>query len=97
MFVLKFILKLVLIPIWLILLIIWLPVHLAVCICGMFHGLGKLFFGALAILAIVLGMWQNAVIFVSVIAVTFLVVIAGAMIEVVLDEARHQVGKVITA
>lgn len=97
MFVLKFILKLVLIPVWLVLFMIWLPVHLAVCISGMFHGLGKLFFGALAILAIVLGMWQNAVIFASAIAVTFLVVIAGAMIDVVLEEARNQVGKAITA
>lgn len=95
MFVLKYIAKLVLIPVWLMLLIIWLPVHLAVGICGMFHGLGRLLLGGLAILAVVLGMWQNAMLFIAFIVGTFLVVLAGTIVEVILEEARHGIGAVI--
>lgn len=95
MLVLKFILKLVLIPVWLILFIIWLPVHLAVCISGLFHGLGKLFFGALAILAIILGMWGNVVVFSVFVIGSFIVVLAGTLIEVAIEESRRQIGNFI--
>lgn len=95
MFILKFIVKLILIPVWMVLLIIWLPVHLAVCISGMFHGLGKLFFGMLAVLAIALGMWENAMVFSAFIAGTFIIVLAGAVLEVLLEEARHGIGSII--
>lgn len=97
MFILKFIVKLMLIPVWLVLLMIWLPVHLAVGICSMFHGLGKLFFGALAILAIALRMWENAMVFGAFIAGTFIIVLGGTVLEVLLEEARHGIGSVITA
>ena len=89
MFVLKFIAKLMLIPVWLLLFMIWLLVHLAVCICGMFHGLGKLFFGGLAIMAVVLGMWENAMLFTAFIIGTFIVVLAGTVLEVLLDETKR--------
>lgn len=97
MFVLKFIVKIVLILVWFMLLIIWLPVHLAVGICGMFHGLGKLFFGGLAILAFVLGMWQNTLIFMVVTFLSFMLVIAGTIADVFLDEMRTVIGQLITA
>lgn len=92
MFILKFITKLILVPVWFMLLTIWIPVHLAVSIFGAFHGLGKLFFGGLAILAITLGMWQNAMLFSVLVAVTFIIVLVATLFEALLEEAKTCVG-----
>lgn len=97
MFVLRLVGKILLVPVWLLLAACWLPVHLLVCICGLCHGIGKLFFGALVILAALLGMWQNVIIFSVFIGCTFLVVFAGAFLEMLVEEARRGVGSLILA
>jgi len=97
MFILKYIAKLVLVPVWIMLFTIWLPVHLVACICGMFHGLGKLFFGGLAIISIILGMWQNTLAFTVFIFLSFMVVLAGTIADVLLEEMRTVVGQFIIA
>ena len=95
MFVLKLIGKILLLPVWVILAVTWLVVHLAVSIFSIFHGFWKLFFTVFIILAIGFGMWQNAFIFICAIAATFLIVFVGAIIDALLEAARRQVGGLI--
>ena len=89
----KLLLKLFLLPVWVILGITWLAVHILVSIFNIFHGLWKLFFTLIAILAVAFGMYQNAIISVITIAVTFLILIAGTAIEVFLEYATRKIGR----
>ena len=68
-----------------------------VSIFSIFHGFWKVFFTLITILAIAFGMYQNALIFVGVIAVTFVILIAGAAVDLLLEEARKRIGRVIIA
>ena len=43
------------------------------------------------------GMYQNALIFSGAIAVTFVILVAGAAVDVLLEEARIGIGRVILA
>lgn len=97
MFVLRLIGKILLLPVWVILAITWLVVHIVVGIFSIFHGLWKVFFTLFAILAIAFGMYQNALIFVGAIAFTFAILIAGAAVDVLLEQARRGIGRVILA
>ena len=95
MLVLKLIGKILLLPVWVILAITWLVVHVLVSIFSVFHGFWKVFFTLFTILAIAFGMYQNALIFAGAIAVTFLILFAGASIDLLLEEARKEVGRLI--
>lgn len=95
MFIIKLIGKILLIPVWVILGITWLLVHVIVDILGFVHGLWKLFFTFVAILTIAFGMYQNTFICVMAIAITFLIVLAGTFIEVLLEELSKAIGRVI--
>ena len=97
MLVLKLIGKILLLPVWVILAITWLVVHVLVSIFSIFHGFWKVFFTLITILAIAFGMYQNALIFVGVIAVTFVILIAGAAVDLLLAQARKRIGRVIIA
>lgn len=97
MFILRLVGKILLLPVWVILAITWLVVHIAVGVFSIFHGFWKVFFTLFAILAIAFGMYQNAMIFVGAIAVTFLFLVAGAAIDVLLEEARRGIGRMILA
>lgn len=93
----KLFLKLFLLPVWVILGITWLAVHILVSIFGIFHGLWKVFFTLIAILAVAFGMYQNAIVSVITIAVTFLILLAGTAIEVFLEYATRKIGRRIVA
>lgn len=95
MFVLRVIGKILLIPVWMILAIAWVMVHLVVYVFSIFHGFWKTFFVIMSILAVAFGMYQNALIFAGAIAVTFAIVFAGALIDVLLETARKSVGRII--
>ena len=95
MFVLRLIGKILLIPVWLILAIAWVMVHIAVFAFSVFHGFWKAFFVIMAILAVAFGLYQNALIFVASIAMTFFIVFAGVLIDVLLETARKSVGRMI--
>lgn len=97
MFVLRLVGKILLVPVWLMLGIAWLVVHIVVSVFGFFHGLWKLFFTLVAILALAFGMYQNAVICLVAIAVTFLIMFAGVFVDVALEETRRLVGRAIVA
>ena len=73
--------------------ITWLAVHILVSIFSIFHGLWKVFFTLIAILAVAFGMYQNAIVSVITIAVTFLILIAGTAIEVFLEYATRKIGR----
>lgn len=96
MLVLKLIGKILLLPVWVILAITWLVVHILVSIFSIFHGFWKAFFTLFTILAIAFGMYQNALILAGAIAVTFLILLAGAAIDLLLEEARKEVGRLIS-
>lgn len=95
MLVLKLIGKILLLPVWVILAITWLVVHILVSIFSIFHGFWKVFFTLFTILAIAFGLYQNALILAGAIAVTFLILLAGAAIDLLLEEARKEVGRLI--
>ena len=97
MFVLKLIGKILLLPVWVILAITWLFVHIVVGIFSIFHGFWKVFFTLFIILAIAFGMYQNAFIFVCAIVATFLILLAGCAVDVLLETARKGVGRLILA
>lgn len=97
MFVLKLIGKILLLPVWVILAITWLVVHILVSVFSIFHGFWKVFFTLFTILAIALGMYQNALIFAGTIAIIFVILFAGVAVEVLLEEARKGIGRVILA
>ena len=97
MFVLKLVGKILLLPVWVILAITWLFVHIVVGIFSIFHGFWKVFFTLFIILAIAFGMYQNAFIFVCAIAATFLILLAGCAVDVLLETARKGVGRLILA
>lgn len=97
MFLLRLVGKILLVPVWLILGIAWLLVHAAVNMFSFFHGLWKVFFTLVAILAFAFGMYQNVVFCLVAIAATFLILFAGAFVDLLLEEARKGVGRIITA
>lgn len=85
--------KTFLLPVWVILGITWLAVHILVSIFSIFHGLWKVFFTLIAILAVAFGMYQNAIVSVITIAVTFLILLAGTAIEVFLEYTTRKIGR----
>ena len=95
MFVLKLIGKILLLPGWVILAITWLFVHIVVGIFSIFHGFWKVFFTLFIILAIAFGMYQNAFIFVCAIVATFLILLVGCTVDVLLETARKGIGRLI--
>lgn len=95
MFVLRIFGKILLISVWMFLGIAWLAVHLAVNIFGIVHGFWKVFLTLFIILSLVFGMYQNALILIAAIGVTFLILFAGAFIDVLLEEVRKRIGKAI--
>ena len=93
MFVLRIFGKMLLIPVWMLLGIAWLAVHLALSIFGILLGLWKVFLTLVIILSLFFGMYQNALILMAAIGVTFLVLFAGTFIDVLLEEGRKRIGK----
>lgn len=93
MLVLKLIGKILLLPVWVILAITGLVVHILVSIFSIFHGFWKVFFILFIILALAFRMWQNTVIFIMAITITFTILIAGISVDVILEEARKRVGR----
>lgn len=89
----KLLLKLFLLPVWMILGITWLAVHILVSIFSIFHRFWKLFFTLIAILAVEFGMYQNAIVSVIAIAIMFLILLAGTVIEVFLEYATRKIGR----
>lgn len=97
MFVLRLALKLFLVPVWLLLWVCWLTVHMLVIVCSLFHGLGKLLFGGMAILAVCLNLWDSAAVFAGVMLATFIIVFAGSIVEVLFEGMRSVVGHIVFA
>ena len=97
MFILKLVGKILLLPVWVILAITWLVVHIVVSIFSIFHGFWKVFFTLFAILAITFGMYQNALIFAGAIAFTFAILFAGVAVDVLLETARKAIMRVISS
>lgn len=95
MFALKLIGKILLLPVWLILLLVWGVVHVAVSIFSLFYGFWKLFWTAVIILSLCFGLWQNALLMGVFIAAVFLILFAGSFVDVLLETARKGVGQVI--
>lgn len=95
MLVLRVFGKMLLIPVWMFLGIVWLAVHLAVNIFGIVHGLWKVFLTLFILLSLAFRMYQNALILIAAISVTFLILFAGALIDVLLEEVRKRIGKAI--
>lgn len=95
MFILKIFGKILLIPVWMFLGIVWLAAHLAVNIFGIVHGLWKVFLTLFILRSLAFGMYQNALILMAAIGVTFLILFAGAFIDVLLEEGRKRIGKAI--
>ena len=93
MIILKVIGKILLIPVWGILGLTWVIVHILVAMFGVFHGFWKIFFGLIAFLALCFGMWQNAIAAVLAIAATFLIFLAGSFIEALIALVMEGVGK----
>ena len=93
MIILKVIGKILLIPVWIILGLSWVIVHILVVMFGVFHGLWKIFFGLVAVLALCFGMWQNAIVAVMAIAATFLIFLAGSFVEALIALVMEGVGK----
>ena len=92
MFVLRLIGKILLLPVWLILGISWLAVHIVVEIFGIFHGLWKTFFTVFIILFAAFGMWQNVIVTILFIAATFLILLAGSFVEALIAQTLECVG-----
>ena len=97
MLVLKLIGKILLLPVWVILAITWLVVHVLVSVFSVFHGFWKVFFALFTILAIAFGMYQNALIFVGMSAITFLFLLAGVVIDALLEKIREKLMRMIFA
>lgn len=91
----KLLLKLFLLPVWMILGITWLAVHILVSIFSIFHRFWKLFFTLIAILAVEFGMYQNAIVSVIAIAIMFLILLAGTVIQVFLEYVTRKIGWII--
>lgn len=91
----KLLLKLFLLPVWVILGITWLAVHILVSIFSIFHRFWKLFFTLIAILAVEFGMYQNAIVSVIAIAIMFLILLAGTVIQVFLEYVTRKIGWII--
>lgn len=95
MFILKLIGKIVLLPVWVTLVLVWLAVHLVVELFGLFYGFWKLFFTIFIVIALGFGMWQNAIIMGVAILAVLAVFFAGAFIDALLSTARDGVGHLI--
>ena len=95
MLVLRVFGKMLLIPVWMFLGIVCLVVHLALNIFGILHGLWKVFLTLVIILSLFFGMYQNALILMAAIGVTFLVLFTGTFIDVLLEEGRKRIAKAI--
>lgn len=95
--ILRLIGKILLIPVWVILAITWLVVHILVSIFSIFHGFWKVFFTLFTILSIAFGMYQNTFIFVGAIAAMFLILVVGVEIELLLEMTRRSIGSLILA
>ena len=91
----KLLLKLFLLTVWMILGITWLAVHILVSIFSIFHRFWKLFFTLIAILAVEFGMYQNAIVSVIAIAIMFLILLAGTVIQVFLEYVTRKIGWII--
>ena len=95
MLVLKLIGKILLLPVWVILAITWLVVHILVSTFSIFHGFWKAFFTLFTILAIAFGMYQNVVVCICAVVATFLILTGGVFLEILLEVARIRVGRLI--
>ena len=85
----RFLIKLALLPIVIVATVVWLIALLASKIFGMVHG----FLWALLLIPIILAcclqMWQNAIIFLAVGVVSYLVLLGLTVVEVLLKTVRH--------
>lgn len=95
MFILRLIAKIVLIPVWILVGIAELAVHIVVGIFGTFHGIWKTFFTIIGILALCFGMWQNSIVCIIAIMATFLILLAGAFVNALLSITRESIGRLI--
>ena len=91
MFVLRVFGKMLLIPVWMFLGISWLSVYLAVNIFGIMYGLWMVFLTLFIILSLAFGMYQNALILMAAVGITFLVLSAETFIEMLLKEVRKRI------
>lgn len=85
----RFLIKLALLPVVIVATVVWLIALLASKIFGMVHG----FLWALLLIPIILAcclqMWQNAIIFLAVGVVSYLVLLGLTVVEVLLKTVRH--------
>lgn len=85
----RFLIKLALLPVVIVVTVVWLIALLASKIFGMVHG----FLWALLLIPIILAcclqMWQNAIIFLAVGVVSYLVLLGLTVVEVLLKTVRH--------
>lgn len=92
MIILKFIGRILLIPVWMILGLAWIIIHIIVEMFSVFHGLWKLVFGTAAVLSLCFGMWQNVIASILFIVATFLILLAGSFVEVLVSLIMECVG-----
>ena len=98
MFLLRLVGKVMLIPVWILVVIAWIFVKVAVSIYSFARGFAVLGLGALMIGTVICYHdWKQVLFLMCLYGVTFSVLFAGVFIEVGLESIRALVGRVITA
>lgn len=95
MLILKIIGKILLLPVWILLAVCGLLVHIIVGIFNIFRGFWTVFFSILTLIALCFGMWQNALFFIIAIAAAFILLLVGSFIDLLLEEIRRCIGRFI--
>lgn len=98
MLVLKSIGKILLVPVWLVVAIIWLIVKGIVVIYSFVRGFVAFVLGAMIVGTITFYQdWRQVTFLVCISGVTIVVLASGTMVEVLLETARAEIGKMILA
>jgi hypothetical protein len=96
MFLLRLVGKVMLIPVWILVVMAWIFVKAAVSIYSFARGFAVLGLGALIIGTVIYYHdWQQVLFLMCMYGVTFVVLFAGVFIEVGLDSLRKLIGKTI--
>lgn len=91
----SFLIKLALIPVWIVVAVCWLFAAFVSRVYGLTHGfLWALLLCPVAI-ACVLQMWQNAVVFLAIGVISYLVLFGLTVAEVLLETARAAIGSML--
>ena len=93
----KFLFKLALLPVLIAIWVCWIIAAIASRIYGLTHGFLWAVLLVPIVIACVLQMWQNALVFLAVGAASYLILFAFTFVEVLLETLRDSIRMVITA